>query len=187
MNNYYQAVGAVRGIYADGLLHIRQGQYPAIPVGLAKRKFSTLGSKPQRFLIYPRYDLKTEALRFQIVGWTPFSGDEDEWKLAGLWQFIPQCRRPVLAIHRNSQRWRGDELKSSYVPFIWTGEDSPRPWRFDPRVPKEMRVKPTFLSCTATLDKKHPRFFLKDVLHIQDHPPARARPPKKPYTAKSTP
>ncbi|WP_353258490.1 hypothetical protein [Prochlorothrix hollandica] len=181
---HYQAVGLVRGIYSDKALHIRQGSYPAVGIRKAKWHLETIENKPFRFLVYPRFDLKAEALKFQILAWSEFQDEEDEWKLAGLWQFIPQLRRPVLAVHRNEKHWDGDRLKSCYLPFVWKGDDSPRPWRFNPKASKEEQGHPLFLSCTATLDKRFPRFFMKDLLIFSEEAPKRIRAPKAPQPPK---
>ena len=175
---HYQAIGYVRGIYSDKLLHIRQGSYPAVGIRKAKWHLESTQNKPFRFLVYPRFDLKTEALKFQILAWDEFQEEEDIWKLAGLWQFIPQLRRPVLAVHRNEKHWEGDRLKSCYLPFVWKGDDSPRPWRFNPKAGKEDQGSPMFVSCTATLDRRFPRFFMKDLVLTLDSAPKRVRAPK---------
>lgn len=184
---HYQAVGLVRGIYSDKALHIRQGSYPAVGIRKAKWHLDVIENKPFRFLVYPRFDLKAETLKFQILAWSEFQNEEDEWKLAGLWQFIPQLRRPVLAIHRNEKHWEGDRLKSCYLPFVWKGDDSPRPWRFNPRGEKEDQGSPMFVACTATLDRRFPRFFMKDVILTLDEAPKRMRAPKTEKTIKKKP
>ncbi|MEB3272898.1 MAG: hypothetical protein VKJ85_03875 [Prochlorothrix sp.] len=185
---HYQAVGLVRGIYSDKALHIRQGSYPAVGIRKAKWHLDNIENQPFRFLIYPRFDLKAEVLKFQILAWSEFQDEEDEWKLAGLWQFIPQLRRPVLAVHRNEKHWEGDRLKSCYLPFVWKGDDTPRPWRFNPRATKEEQGQPMFVACTATLDKRFPRFFMKDLVLALDAAPQRIRAPKanKPPAKKPT-
>jgi hypothetical protein len=166
---FYQAIGYVRGTYSNEELHIRQGSYPAIAMLAARRKLEQIESQPLRFSVYPKFNLKTGELKFLIRGWNPFDNQLDEWHLAGLWQFIPQYRRPVLAIHRNEKHWDGDKCKSAYLPFVW--KDGPNPWKFNPRA--EEKGRPLFVCCTATLDRKYPRFFLKDELFQLEQSPRR--------------
>jgi hypothetical protein len=173
---FYQAIGYVKGTFGEEQLHIRQGSYPAIAMLAARRKLSQVEGQPLRFSVYPKFNLKTGELKFLIRGWNEFSEEPDEWFLAGLWQFIPQYRRPVLAIHRNEKHWDGDKCKSAYLPFVW--KDGPNPWKFNPRA--EEKGRPMFICCTATLDRKFPRFFLKDELFQLEQSPRRVpKPPQE--------
>lgn len=176
-SNYYQAIGQVRGVYSEGELHIRQGFYPAAGVHKAKWGLKAIAQNPQelRFLVYPRFNMASQDLELRIVGWADYKGEPDEWKLAGLWQFIPQSPRPVLAIHRNQKKWDGDRLRSCYLPFVWSTPDALRPWRFKAHLSREDQGAPSFLSCTATLDSRYPRFFLKSVISCSPVAPYRER------------
>ena len=90
---------------------------------------------------------KPPLLRFELVSWqnSPYEGkEENEFILRGLWQFIPQNRRPIITVMRN---WRekderddllkkGDQFKPAHIPILW--KDSPvPPYRFNPKAEQQ--------------------------------------------------
>ncbi|MDJ0650011.1 MAG: hypothetical protein QNJ60_15060, partial [Xenococcaceae cyanobacterium MO_188.B19] len=88
---------------------------------------------------------------------------DNEFKICGLWQFIPVCRQPCISIFLNFKQERLDFLKKSddpttqakfmkatHIPVLW--KDSPvRPFRYNPRGGKEqghsmfVQIKAVFL------------------------------------------
>ncbi len=100
-------------------------------------------------------------LRFQINSWqeSPYSDlKENEFILRGIWQFIPQFRRPLITVMRNwmekesrdKLKSKGVDFKGIHVPLLW--KDSPvSPFRFNPKAQKQgeryfVEVKAKFLA-----------------------------------------
>ncbi len=86
-------------------------------------------------------------LRFELVSWQENLDEgkqENEFMLRGLWQFIPQHRRPLITVMRN---WRdkeerdnllkqGEKFKPVHVPLLWKDSLVP-PYRFNPKAEKQ--------------------------------------------------
>ncbi len=114
---------------------------------------------------YPEKD-KPHKISFQILAW----GDKclETWKLFefkinGIWQFIPPCRQPVISIFKNKEaqrlEWIKNEetdilckfkfLKATHLPVLW--KDAPvKPFRFNPKAEKQgdsyfVQIGATFL------------------------------------------
>jgi hypothetical protein len=102
------------------------------------------------FRVYPYLQFipkQPPELRFQINGWQDYPHEdfqENEFILRGIWQFIPQFRRPLITVMRN---WmdkknrdffleKGIDFKGIHVPLLW--KDSPvPPFRFNPKAQKQ--------------------------------------------------
>ncbi len=141
-----------------------------------KKEIEKTGKTTQRLIVYPKvmhFPKKEQPLRlwFQLVGF--IQGDrligiakdlaDNEFKICGLWQFIPVCRQPCISIFLNFKQERLDFLKKSddpatqarfmkanHIPVLW--KNSPqRPFRFNPRGEKDqghpyfVQIKATFL------------------------------------------
>ncbi|WP_198920708.1 hypothetical protein, partial [Anaplasma marginale] len=79
-----------------------------------KKEIESTGVRSQRLIVYPKFThfpSRDEPPRvgFQLVGFdrglqpdgiTAELGD-NEFKLSGIWQFIPVCRQPCISIFRN--------------------------------------------------------------------------------------
>lgn len=128
----------------------------------------------QRLIVYPtvRHFPSRDVpyqIGFQLIGFInpdPVVGSisEDiqdfEFRLAGLWQFIPVCQTPVVTVLRNfnderlayvkeadlQQKVRF--LKASHVPLLWSGS-TVKPFRFNPRVEKEKQGSAAFIQVVA--------------------------------------
>ena len=72
-------------------------------------------------------------LQFQAIAWDkelkPNWEKENIFTLRGIWQFIPQFRRPVISVKRNwieDKKERehllasGENVKGKYIPLMWT-------------------------------------------------------------------
>ena len=115
---------------------------------------------------FPNRD-QSHALTFQLVGFDAGTGqsgastelDDFEFKLAGLWQFIPVCRTPCISVHKNFNQQRlkyikqADPaqrvkfLKASHLPLLW--KDAPlKPFRFNPKGGKD-QGHPAFVQIKA--------------------------------------
>lgn len=138
-----------------------------------KKEIETTGNLTQRLVVYPKavhFPKKEQPhqIAFQLVGFdqgrfsATISGElEDlEFKFAGLWQFIPVCPTPCISVFRNFTRQRLEYIKqaepsakvkfmkASHLPLLW--KDAPvRPFRFNPKAPKEEQGHPVFVTLKA--------------------------------------
>ncbi len=141
-----------------------------------KKEIAKSGESTQRLIVYPKvmhFPSKDQPQRvwFQLIGFVlgkyenSISKDlaDNEFKLCGLWQFIPVCRVPCISIFLNFKQERLDFLKksddpatqarfmkASHLPVLW--KDSPvRPFRFNPKGEKDqghpyfVQIKAAFL------------------------------------------
>ncbi len=138
-----------------------------------KKEIASTGQTTQRLIVYPKvmhFPKKDQPQRvwFQLVGFVRedkkigLAEDlaDNEFKLCGLWQFIPVCRPPCISIFLNFKQERLDFLKksddpatsakfmkASHIPVLW--KDSPvRPFRFNPKAGKE-QGHPSFVQIKA--------------------------------------
>ena len=89
-------------------------------------------------LIIPRKD---PIIRFQVAAW----GEENQWdeapgifRFRGIWQFVPQLRTPVISIYRNFNASDPQgKFKASHLPVLMRRQDDSRPFKFNPKIPKE--------------------------------------------------
>lgn len=138
-----------------------------------QREIENSGNSLQRLVVYPKVTHfpkreQPHRLAFQLVGFdkglfkeTISEELEDlEFKLSGLWQFIPVCSTPCISIFRNFSRERLEYIqqalpaqkvrymKASHIPLLW--KDAPvRPFRFNPKLAKEEQGKRAFVSLKA--------------------------------------
>jgi hypothetical protein len=174
--NYYQAIGLLYGLLvkneADEKLYIRMSDGSEFPIVADKKWLWALYKLVPRLLyfkVYPQYSLKNQALYFKVYYWseTPFTDIDlqpSSFILKGLWQFIPQQKRPVFTIHRNQRKKGEDYIKSQHLPLIW--KDCP-PYRFI----KDSDVKPKFYQIEARFLPQRGCFgFSKELAPATDSP-----------------
>lgn len=154
----------------------------------------------QRLLVYPRviHFPKREQphnLSFQLVGFFREGNlqapdaittdlNEMEFKLSGLWQFIPVCQTPCISVFKNYTTERKDFvkeadvaikvkfMKGSHVPLMW--KDAPvRPFRFNPKLDKEQQGHAAFVQVKAVFVPEKEVF----VFNAITSPPA-SNPPR---------
>ena len=182
----FQAVGIVRGEVAfekkqgGASITVAGKQYRLFYATEHRAAFQALklevkatGSS-QRLIVYPhvRHFPKREdayQLGFQVVGFVgrkPVDGCISEelldfdFRLAGLWQFIPVCATPCITVLKNfsddrlvfikeaSVEDKVRFMKASHIPLLWS--NSPvRPFRFNPRLDKEQQGKAPFVQIMA--------------------------------------
>lgn len=121
---------------------------------------------------------------FQLVGFdlgrdsTGISNDleDNQFKLAGLWQFIPVCRPPCISIFRNftpklleyvhkmdTPAKKVRTLKASHLPVLW--KDAPvNPFRYNPKGDKDQGLPP-FVSIKAVFLPHRDAFGFVELLH----------------------
>ncbi len=180
----FQAIGIIRGEVnfsddAPATVTLNQKQYrlnyarnPLALSGL-KQEIEKTSEHTQRLIVYPKVTHfpkrdQPHQISFQLVGFDlgrDTSGvsaalEDNQFKLAGLWQFIPVCRPPCLSVFRNfdpkllkyihqldNPAKKVRTLKASHIPLLW--KDSPvRPFRFNPKGEKDQGLPP-FVSIKA--------------------------------------
>ena len=158
---------------------IGQSIYPLFYAPSKRRAFEALkkeleatGNTTQRLVVYPRvmHFPKREqphSISFQLVGFDKgrkedaVSGElqDFEFKLSGLWQFIPVCSTPCISVFRNFTSGRLEYMKqseparkvkymkASHLPVMW--KDAPiKPFRFNPKADYD-QGRPAFVSLKA--------------------------------------
>ena len=164
---------------------------------LMQKQAVVLGSCKFRLLVYPKvtHFPKREQefkMSFQVISfYRSLGSDEDdergsgrirrgafdqfkdfEFRLNGLWQFIPVCKTPVITIQRNFTEDRlkhikeSDSLrrvrflKASHVPLRWA--DAPKPFRFNPKSETSDRAK--FVEVKANLNPSRNMFYCMEQI-----------------------
>lgn len=138
-----------------------------------KMEIKRTGNNFQRLIVYPRvihFPRKDQphTIYFELVG---FEGDsvqdkgiindlnDLEFKLFGLWQFIPVCRFPCVSIFRNFSEERKlfikqaeplvkvRFMKAAHLPLLWKDSQA-LPFRFNPKLGKD-QGRPVFVQVKA--------------------------------------
>ncbi len=180
---HFQAVGVIVGDVhfseSGNTMTIGQTSYPLFYITKKrkafeslKREIETTGNHRQRLVVYPKvihFPKKDQphVISFQVVGFdmgreahavSSELGD-NEFKLSGLWQFIPVCPTPCISVFRNFTRQRLEFMKqaepsqnvkfmkASHVPTLW--KDAPvKPFRFNPKAEGD-QGQPVFVAIKA--------------------------------------
>ena len=174
----FQAVGIIRGEVnfsddAPATVTLNQKQYrlnyarnPLALSGL-KQEIEKTSEHTQRLIVYPKVTHfpkrdQPHQVAFQLVGFdlgrdsTGISNEleDNQFKLSGLWQFIPVCRPPCISVFRNfdpkllkyvhqldNPAKKVRVLKARHLPLLW--KDAPvRPFRFNPKGDKDQGLPP---------------------------------------------
>ncbi|MGK7949964.1 MAG: hypothetical protein AB4368_14570, partial [Xenococcaceae cyanobacterium] len=152
----FQAVGIIRvevnfSADAPATVTLNQKQYRLYPSrnplafkGL-KQEIETTGEHTYRLIVYPKVTHfpkrdQPHQVAFQLVGFdlgrdsTGISNEleDNQFKLAGFWQFIPVCRPPCISVFRNfdpkllkyvhqldNPAKKVRVLKASHIPLLW--------------------------------------------------------------------
>lgn len=180
----FQAVGIIVGAVnfteaGKSTVTIERQIYPLFYIAHKRKAFDALkreiertGNNTQRLVVYPRVihfpkKDRPHSFAFQLVGFDAGRElvgvseqlQELEFKLSGLWQFIPVCRTPCISIFRNFTSERLDYIKQvetakkvkfmkpSHLPLLW--KDAPiRPFRFNPKAEGD-QGRPAFITVKA--------------------------------------
>ncbi|WP_248277878.1 hypothetical protein [Brasilonema sp. UFV-L1] len=181
----FQAVGVITGevrFTDEGKSSVTIGrkEYPLFYAPRKQKAFEALkkeieatSQSNQRLVVYPKFihfpkREQPPQVSFQLVGFDKgrqeevVSGElqDMEFKLCGLWQFIPVCQTPCISVFRNFNQQRLEYIKTtevarkvkfmkaSHIPLIW--KDAPaRPFRFNPKATKEEQGRPVFVQVKA--------------------------------------
>ena len=182
----FQAIGIIRGDVfiseeSKVFIQIDQNSYLLLFATRCRKAYQALlldvknhSGKDKRLVVYPKFIHfpsrdKQHIVSFQLIGFDNGASPQDsaamelgdfEFKLSGLWQFIPVCRIPCISVLRNYTEQRSQHLKelepdkkarflkASHLPLLW--KDSViTPFRFNPKLNKEQLDKPMFVSVKA--------------------------------------
>ncbi len=162
-----------------------------------KLQIKNTANNEQRLIVHPRVihfpnREQPYIFYFELVGFEArltqdksiFNVLNDfEFKLCGLWQFIPVCRTPCVSVFRNFTEERklfikaAEPLvkmrfvKSSHLPLVWQSS-SATPFRFNPRLDKENQGHPKFVQLKAKFVPGRDSFmFLEEVAAPMDEAP----------------
>ena len=132
-----------------------------------RQEIEKTGQHTQRLIVYPKVTHfpkrdQPHQISFQLVGFDlgrDTSGvsaalEDNQFKLSGLWQFIPVCRPPCISVFRNfdpkllkyihqldNPAKKVRVLKARHLPLLW--KDAPvRPFRFNPKGGKDQGLPP---------------------------------------------
>ena len=204
---FFQAVGIIKGdITTDEektFVTIGEKRYGLYYASTHKRAYDALkkeiestGITQQRLIVYPRVThypggKQPYQLGFQLAGFVGHSASgegltrelEDlEFKLSGLWQFIPVCRVPCISVFKNFNKQRLEYIKSapvdkkvnfmkaSHIPVMWRDAPVP-PFRFNPKLDKEHQGKASFVQIKARFNSARDNFEFISLLGIPTEEP----------------
>jgi hypothetical protein len=205
---FFQAVGIIQGdVTSDGektFVTIGEKSYGLYYASTHKKAYDALkkeiektGITQLRLIVYPRIThypggKQPYRLQFQLAGFLSqeATGDglqsvleEKEFKISGLWQFIPVCRVPCISVFKNFNKERLEFIKSapldkkvnymkaSHIPVVW--RDAPvSPFRFNPKLDKEAQGKASFVQIKARFNSERDNFEFVSLLGVPtDSPP----------------
>ena len=181
--NYYQAIGWLRGVVKKGeeryYVQIRDASFTLYLPRRAIAVAAALEGKLAWIKCYPQS--KGEGLSFKVV----WMGTEQHEKsdpgifvLRGVWQFIPQCRRPVFSVYRNELKSYENRPNNQHLPLIWS--DQP-PYRFR----KDSEERPKFYQILARLIPQRNCFgFVEQIAEPVEQTPRRVK--KTPFNPDSS-
>lgn len=155
-----------------------------------KHRIDDTGSQYQTLLVYPKVTHfprpdEPHSINFELVAYKSenanqgaFADFEDfEFKLCGLWQFIPVSKTPCISIFKNYKKERIDFIKSAvtglkvkfmkaaHIPLMWRDAIVP-PFRFNPKVPREEQGKRYFVQVKAKFAPEKNLFFFDSILGL---------------------
>ena len=161
------------------------------------KEISNTGITQQKLIVYPRIThypggKQPYRLQFQLAGFLKKEAtvdglasilEEYEFKISGLWQFIPVCRVPCISVFKNFNKERLEYIKSasvdkkvnymkaSHIPVVW--RDAPvSPFRFNPKLDKEAQGKASFVQIKARFNSERDNFEFVSLLGVpSDSPP----------------
>jgi hypothetical protein len=205
---FFQAVGIIQGeVTSDGdktfvtIGEKSYGLYYAsthkMAIDALKKEILSSGITQQKLIVYPRIThypggKQPYRLAFQLAGFLGKEAtvdglqsilEEKEFKISGLWQFIPVCRVPCISVFKNFNKERLEFIKSapldkkvnymkaSHIPVVW--RDAPvSPFRFNPKLDKEAQGKASFVQIKARFNSERDNFEFVSLLGIPtDSPP----------------
>ncbi len=207
----FQAIGVVSGEvsfdedYKRSTITICNKKYPLLYIahkqGLKafdelKAVLQNTQQQYQRLKVYPQVTHfkdpeKPHKIAFQLVNFDKGGQKQGalndfndlEFKLAGLWEFIPVSKLPCISVFKNVNVSRLKFVKRSkftervkfmegtYVPLLWK-DPIIEPFRFNPYAPKEEQEKSRFIALKAKFVPGEDIFAFDSLLSMPlDEPP----------------
>ena len=192
LTSMFQAIGVIKGRIESEPVTNDEGENKTLlwlvhqdkkyRIRADKKQFRKLRRQHQEnphqefyFKVYPYLQFIPQMdpeLRFQIRTWQeePYKNiEEGKFILRGIWQFIPQYRRPLITVLRN---WmdkkdrdallaRGLDFKGNHVPVLW--KNSPvQPFRFNPKA--KAQGKRYFVEMRAKFISKLDTFGFEELI-----------------------
>ncbi|MBD1923720.1 hypothetical protein H6F77_22005 [Microcoleus sp. FACHB-831] len=183
-------VGEVAFSDKKAFVTIADKQYPLFYASSHKKAFDALklhlkktAESQLRLIVYPKvmhfpsreqpYVIGFQLVGFTSVNVTPIQSitpsdsssidrqlQDREFKLSGLWQFIPVCQTPCITIQKNFSDERltyikeappeqkVNFMKASHIPLLWRNAPV-KPFRFNPKLDKEQQGQASFIEIKA--------------------------------------
>ncbi len=151
----FQAIGTIKGKPEEdkenpGQFFIRLGgkRYSLFIAGYRYQAWlKQMAANPDQTLflrVYPKCLMiprKPPKIYFQVAAWeteNPWDEEAGQFRLKGIWQFVPQSRTPVISIYRNgnAEDPKG-KFKAAHIPVLMRRDDEAAPFRFNPKIAKE--------------------------------------------------
>ena len=151
----FQAIGTIKGKPEEdkenpGQFFIRLGgkRYGLFFAGYRYQAWlKQMAAKPDQTLflrVYPKCLMiprKPPKIYFQVAAWeaeNPWDEAPGQFRLKGIWQFVPQVRTPVISVYRNkgAEDPKG-KFKATHIPILMRRDDEAAPFRFNPKIAKE--------------------------------------------------
>lgn len=154
-----------------------------IMYALAKQ-FEREPSQPLWIRCYPQYRIQEQLLYFKALYFSKEKPEDEDVQpgifiLRGIWQFIPQNRRPVFTVYRNQIRYPSERVRNQHLPLIWQEE---RPFRFR----KDSDARPQFYQIEARLISRRGCLGWVRTIAGATKPPKHIRTTVKPADGKAT-
>jgi len=172
-------VGQIKFIENQGFVVVEGKEYPLFLSHQRRKFYEELRSQfesdsgeQRRLIVYPKITHlkkreKPYHVGFQLVGLDKGCAtngvsqqlQDFEFKLCGLWQFIPTCQIPCVSVYKNfsSERLtyikqiekdkKVSYLKPSHIPLMW-GADT-KPFRFNTELTASEQGHPAFVEVIA--------------------------------------
>lgn len=172
--NYYQAIGWLRGtVIKEEERYCVQIRDVNFPLYLPRRVIAVANNLEGQMAwmkCYPQS--KGEGLSFKVVWMGTEQNEKSDpgiFVLRGVWQFIPQSRRPVFSIYRNELKNYENRPNNQHLPLIWS--DQP-PYRFR----KDSEERPKFYQIMARLIPQRSCFgFVSQIADPLEQTPKRVK------------
>ncbi|MGK7933045.1 MAG: hypothetical protein AB4041_16665 [Microcystaceae cyanobacterium] len=151
----FQAIGTLQGKPEEdkenpGQFFIRLGgkRYGLFIAGYRYQAWlKQIAANPDQTLflrVYPKCLMiprKPPKIYFQVAAWeaeNPWEEAPGQFRLKGIWQFVPQVRTPVISVYRNKDAEDPKKkFKAAHIPILMRREDEAKPFRFNPKIAKE--------------------------------------------------
>lgn len=162
-----------------------------------KLQIKNTGTSEQRLIVHPRVihfpnREQPYVLYFELVGFeNPLIQNKGifnvlndfEFKISGLWQFIPVCRVPCISVFRNFTEERKlfikaaeplvkvRFMKAAHLPLLWQAAPV-TPFRFNPKLDKEKQGHSKFVQIKARFIPERDTFgFVEQVAAPDEEAP----------------